>query len=86
MNDQIIHRLQLESTVHSKRFELMQHYLYLYGSRLKGKPNLFEKFNNEEIKPDSDEGLAYMESLMEMKLLEGQINFMKDKIDSMIEK
>ncbi len=64
----------------------MQHYLYLYGSRLKGEPNLFEKFNNDEIKPDSEAGLAYMESLMEIERLEGQIDFMKGKIDFLTEK
>lgn len=86
MNEQLFHKLQLENTIHSKRFELLQHYLYLYGSRLKGEPNLFEKFHNDEIKPDSEAGLAYMESLMEIERLECQIDFMKGKLDFLTEK
>jgi hypothetical protein len=55
---------QVESKVHGKRFEILQHYLFLYGETLKGKKNRYEKFNNEEVLASSREGIAIQQTLM----------------------
>lgn len=59
--------------IHSKRFIILQRYLLLYSDRLKGKACLYERFSNDEILPSSDEGQAYMETIMEVELEEQEL-------------
>lgn len=79
----LMERYQLEALVHSRRFEVMQHYLVLYGERLKGKPNLYERYNNGQTSPSSEDGMACMEALMSVEHIEKEISMLVSRIDAM---
>ena len=77
----LMERYQLEALVHSRRFEAMQHYLVLYGERLNGKPNLYERYNNGQVSPSSEDGMACMEALMSVECIEKEISILLSHID-----
>lgn len=64
----------LSNCIHQKRFQILLHYLRLYGGRLEGKPCLHEKFSRDEIDLSSEDGEIYMETLMDVELYEQQLN------------
>jgi hypothetical protein len=66
--------VELLNSIHEKRFQILSHYLCLYGDRLEGKQCLYEKFAKDEIDPSSEDGEICMESLMDVELYEQQLN------------
>lgn len=49
MKSELMKRDQLLSEIHSHRFKIMQHYMFLYGDRLDGKPCRFDRYNEGKL-------------------------------------
>lgn len=64
---------KLEKEIHSQRFVILQEYLFLYGARLKGEKSLHEMFSDDDIELSSEDGEAYVESIMDVEMYERQL-------------
>lgn len=76
---------QLLSHIHSQRFKVMQHYLFLYGDRLDGQPCRYDRYNNGEL-IGSKEGEACQKALMVIHQEERKLDSMLDRLDMLSEK
>lgn len=89
MDNKIMERFTVERDIHEKRFEIMQHYLALYGGRLNGKPSLYERYNSEEVAASSKEGQTCMHALQAVQrreielamLLQRFVNIMRQELE-----
>ncbi|MHA6898003.1 hypothetical protein [Ralstonia pseudosolanacearum] len=86
MDKNLMERFAIERDIHTKRFIILQHYMYLYGARLKGETCRYEKFNAEEISPSSREGKACAEVLMEAQQAEEELAVLLEKLNKVVDK
>lgn len=85
MKFNLMDRYEAESRIHAKRFEIMQHYLFLYGARLKGKKSLYERFNDEDVLSSSEEGKACVRALMDVQKDEKEMESLLKRFDLIIQ-
>ena len=71
---------KLEKEIPSQRIRILQEYLFLYGARLKGEESLHELFDADEIELSSEDGEAYMESIMDVEMYERQLAGLMTKL------
>lgn len=82
MNSELIERDELVSKIHSQRFKIMQHYMFLYGDRLDGQPCRYDKYNDGKL-IGSKEGEACHRSLLVIHEEELKLGSMLDRLEAL---
>lgn len=68
---------QIRKSIHETRYVIMQHYLFMYGSRLKGSECRAEFFESERLSLEELED--YMNSVMELEQEEQKLTELRKK-------
>jgi hypothetical protein len=82
MKSELMERDELVSRIHSHRFKIMQHYLFLYGDRLEGKPCRYDRYNDGKL-VGSKEGEACHKSLLVIHQEELKLGTMLDRLEDL---
>lgn len=82
---EFMERDELISRIHSQRFKVMQHYLFLYGDRLDGKPCRYDRYNSGQMR-GSKEDEACHKSLLVIQQEEIKLGSMLGLLQDMVEK
>lgn len=80
MKSELMERNELLANIHSQRFKVMQHYLFLYGDRLEGKPCRYDRYNDGML-IGSKEGEACHRSLFVIHQEEIILGSMLDRLE-----
>lgn len=86
MTDADMDKFKVERDIHTARFKIMQHCLFLYGERLKGKKCRYEKFNADDRLLSHEEADACMQELMDVQQEEIALARLLVKHKNMIER
>lgn len=85
MKSELMERDELLSKIHSQRFKVMQHYLFLYGDRLEGRPCRYDRYNDGKL-IGSQEGDACHKSLFVIHQEELKLGSMLDRLEMLSER
>lgn len=84
MNSLLVERDKLLSVIHSQRFKIMQHYMFLYAERLDGVPCRYDRYNEGKL-TGSAEGQACHKSLLLIHQEELKLGLMLDRLENLSE-
>jgi hypothetical protein len=84
MKSDLMERDELVAKIHSQRFKIMQHYLFLYGDRLEGRPCRYDRYNDGAL-IGSREGEACHKALLTIQKEEMKISSMLDRLEVLSE-
>ncbi len=82
MKSESMKRDELVSKIHSQRFKIMQHYMFLYADRLEGKPCRYDRYNESKL-IGSKEGEACHKSLLVIHQEELKLGSMLDRLEDL---
>lgn len=75
---------QIRKSIHETRYVIMQHYLFMYGNRLKGKECRAEFFEDQRLSLEELED--YMNSVMELEQEEQKLTELRKRYHEAIMK